>query len=81
MNFILFSLSSKFLPEIENEIANAEIPNDPVESRKALKNILDKYQSLSGKNPHQSFLEANSENIKYDDIISPILIPFFIVFF
>lgn len=52
------------MPEVEKEIVTADIPNDPVNSRKTLKAILDKYQSISGKTGQHSILQENSDNIK-----------------
>eukprot|EP00599_Poterioochromonas_sp_BG-1_P006734 CAMPEP_0173133486 /NCGR_PEP_ID=MMETSP1105-20130129/756_1 /TAXON_ID=2985 /ORGANISM="Ochromonas sp., Strain BG-1" /LENGTH=398 /DNA_ID=CAMNT_0014045165 /DNA_START=218 /DNA_END=1414 /DNA_ORIENTATION=- len=57
-------IQTKYLPEVEKEIVTADIPNDPVNSRKTLKAILDKYQSISGKTGQHSILQENSDNIK-----------------
>lgn len=57
-------IQTKFISEVETEIASSNIPEDPVGSRKALKAILDKYQALSGKIGQQSLLQDNQETIK-----------------
>jgi hypothetical protein len=69
--FLLFSsllspnlVLSQHIPAIEKEIAETTLPSDPGDARKALKSILDKYQSLTEKHTQTSILEANSEKIK-----------------
>jgi hypothetical protein len=56
---------SELIPKIEDEITNSDIPSDPVNSRKAIRAILDKYQSLSGGKPEEpSKIEKNKDSIK-----------------
>lgn len=57
----LISLSAK-LPDLEAEFAN--VPLDPAESRKYIKNILDKFQSVSNKpDTSSSGVASNAELI------------------
>lgn len=57
-------MSSEKLAEFEEEVSN-NVPVDPIQSRKFLKDILDKYQSLSEKPKEEtSLLFKNKDSIK-----------------